>query len=187
MLSSIIVENFKSYRRAELELAPLTVLIGANASGKSNAIEALRLLSWVAQGRVLDDIRRDIQENDRAVRGAVMRLGFENAPAFTLSCRTTHKKWDRYSVTLRRTADDNLHVEQEKLGGERQNAWLFEVDEHRETTGNVRVKYNNFARGRNKKIMCADNMAVLSQFQSPARFGASHERSASEIPDVSNL
>lgn len=188
MLSSIAIENFKSYRRAELELAPLTVLIGANASGKSNAIEALRLLSWVAQGRVLGDIRRDIQENDRAVRGSVMRLGFENAPAFSLSCRTTHEEWDRYSVTLRRTADDNLHVEWEELGGERQNVPLFKVVASRETTGNIWVAYNNFARGGNKpEVVCADNMAVLSQFQSPARFGASHKRSAREIPGVCNL
>ena len=188
MLSSIIVENFKSYRRAELELAPLTVLIGANASGKSNAIEALRLLSWVAQGRVLGDIRRDVQENDRAVRGSVMRLGFENAPAFTLSCRTTHEEWDRYSVTLRRAADDNLHIEREELGGERRHVPLFKVVESRETTGKIRVAYNNFARGGNKpKVICVDNMAVLSQFQSPARFGAPHRRSAREIPEVSNL
>lgn len=34
MLSSFTIENFKSYREATLKLAPLTVLIGANASGK---------------------------------------------------------------------------------------------------------------------------------------------------------
>lgn len=45
MLKSFSIKNFKSYRRATLPLAPLTVLIGANASGKSNAIEAMRLLS----------------------------------------------------------------------------------------------------------------------------------------------
>nr|WP_071822754.1 AAA family ATPase [Microcystis aeruginosa] len=32
------------------------VLIGANASGKSNALEAIRLLSWLAKGSRLDDI-----------------------------------------------------------------------------------------------------------------------------------
>ena len=38
MLSSFTIENFKSFREAAtLEFAPLTVLIGANASGKSNA------------------------------------------------------------------------------------------------------------------------------------------------------
>lgn len=36
MLQSIRIEGFKSYRSAELPLAELTVLIGANASGKSN-------------------------------------------------------------------------------------------------------------------------------------------------------
>ena len=49
MLSSFTIQNFKSYRDATLKLAPLTVLIGANASGKSNAIEGLRLLSWIIE------------------------------------------------------------------------------------------------------------------------------------------
>lgn len=57
MLSSFTIENFKSYREATLKLAPLTVLIGANASGKSNAIEALRLLSWIAAGNRLGALR----------------------------------------------------------------------------------------------------------------------------------
>ena len=47
MLTSFTLERFKSYDKqgATLHLAPLTVLIGANASGKSNVVEALRLLS----------------------------------------------------------------------------------------------------------------------------------------------
>jgi predicted ATPase len=32
-------------------------LIGANAAGKSNAIAALRLLSWLAQGQKLSSIQ----------------------------------------------------------------------------------------------------------------------------------
>lgn len=46
LLTSITIRNFKSYKEATLPLAPLTLLIGANASGKSNAVEALRLLHW---------------------------------------------------------------------------------------------------------------------------------------------
>ena len=46
MLTSFTLENFKSFREpATLPLAPLTMLAGANASGKSNLVEALRLLS----------------------------------------------------------------------------------------------------------------------------------------------
>ncbi len=47
MIQSVTIKNFKSFREATLPLAPLTVLIGANASGKSNAIEAMQLLSWL--------------------------------------------------------------------------------------------------------------------------------------------
>ena len=52
MIQSFTIKNFKSFREATLPLAPLTVLIGANASGKSNAVEAMQLLSWLASGRV---------------------------------------------------------------------------------------------------------------------------------------
>ena len=76
MLSSFTIENFKSYRKATLELAPLTILIGANASGKSNAIEALRLLSWIAEGKRLGTIRHDLLEKERAIRGNVGDLAY---------------------------------------------------------------------------------------------------------------
>jgi AAA15 family ATPase/GTPase len=45
MLVKIAIENFKSIgKRIELEVKPLTILIGPNASGKSNILEALSLL-----------------------------------------------------------------------------------------------------------------------------------------------
>ena len=80
MLSSFTVENFKSYHQASsLKLAPLTVLIGANAAGKSNVIEALRLLSWLAAGNRLGTIRHALQENDHTVRGKIDDLPFRDA------------------------------------------------------------------------------------------------------------
>ena len=39
MLSSFAVEEFKSYRKTTPKPAPPTILIGANAPDKSNAIE----------------------------------------------------------------------------------------------------------------------------------------------------
>ncbi len=38
MIKSFIFENFKSYEKAQLELEDLTILIGTNAAGKTNAI-----------------------------------------------------------------------------------------------------------------------------------------------------
>jgi len=68
MLSSFTVKNFKSYRQGTLTLEPLTLLIGANGSGKSNLVEALRLLSWIAQGNTLGSIRHAVQERRHVKR-----------------------------------------------------------------------------------------------------------------------
>lgn len=53
MFTSISLINFKSYRKATLPLAPLTLLIGANASGKSNA-RKLRALITTHNPALLD-------------------------------------------------------------------------------------------------------------------------------------
>ena len=64
MFSEFRYEDFKSYREARFPLAPLTLLIGTNASGKSNALEGIRFLSWLSKGQRLDDALRSVQEDD---------------------------------------------------------------------------------------------------------------------------
>jgi predicted ATPase len=54
MLKKLILENWKSFRYAELPIDPLTVLIGTNASGKTNAIEAFTFLKRIANGEKID-------------------------------------------------------------------------------------------------------------------------------------
>jgi len=48
------IENFKSINRLELELAPLTILVGPPASGKSNILDALALLGYFNRIKLLD-------------------------------------------------------------------------------------------------------------------------------------
>ncbi|MDZ8035508.1 AAA family ATPase [Nostoc sp. DedSLP04] len=54
MLKQLILENWKSFRYAELPLDPLTVVIGTNASGKSNVVEALEFLQRIARGENIE-------------------------------------------------------------------------------------------------------------------------------------
>lgn len=49
MLTRLEISGFKSFTDFEVDFAPLTVIAGANASGKSNLIEALRLVKGLAQ------------------------------------------------------------------------------------------------------------------------------------------
>jgi predicted ATPase len=74
MIQSFSIENFKSFRKATLPLAPLTLLIGANASGKSNAIEAIQLLAWLGSGRSLNDLFYDVREQELSLRGGFQDL-----------------------------------------------------------------------------------------------------------------
>ena len=45
MLKKIIIENFKSFRNAEIDLKNFNVLVGPNASGKSNFLDAIEFIS----------------------------------------------------------------------------------------------------------------------------------------------
>ncbi|MCK4258551.1 MAG: AAA family ATPase [Halanaerobiales bacterium] len=56
MITRLKIKNFKSFLDAELKLGPLTVLIGTNASGKSNLRDALRFLHGVGRGYSLPEI-----------------------------------------------------------------------------------------------------------------------------------
>ena len=53
MLTELSVENWKSVKAATLHIDPLTVLIGANSSGKSNLLDAFAFLNRLSSGLML--------------------------------------------------------------------------------------------------------------------------------------
>ncbi|MCP4546705.1 MAG: AAA family ATPase [bacterium] len=58
MIRRLSVKNFKSIRDASLDLERLTVVIGANGSGKSNLIKAVEFLAAVAADDLADAVRK---------------------------------------------------------------------------------------------------------------------------------
>lgn len=186
MLSSFTLENFKSYREATLDLEPLTVLVGANASGKSNLVEALRLSSWIAQGNRLGSIRHALRGNECPIRGDVKDLFRGGKRSFQLSCRTTRPDWNLYSIELERRGDGELHISEEKLSRSDERVPLFQIMDRNRETGAVWAAYNNFAPGgRKPQVPCNDQEAVLMQLQSPARFSPRHKKSYELISQIS--
>jgi len=55
MLKRVRIKGYKSLIDVEVKLTPLAVLFGPNASGKSNFLDALQLLSKVATSKTLKD------------------------------------------------------------------------------------------------------------------------------------
>jgi predicted ATPase len=57
-ITRVLLENYKSIARCDVELGPLTFLVGANGSGKSNFLDALRFVADALRSS-LDHALRD--------------------------------------------------------------------------------------------------------------------------------
>jgi predicted ATPase len=184
MLKSIHIENFKSYRSATLHLAPLTVLIGANASGKSNALEAIRLLSWLAQGQKLSSLQYQVNQNDRVVRGHVQDLARKEAANFLIGCSTKETQVPatlKIKVVFRE--GEGLHIESEECIKADDNFLYRTVRPSQGAGTDILVEYNNFAPGRMPRITCHDQQGIFTQLGNAARFSEGHSKSKKVIPN----
>ena len=56
MINSVRLVNFKNFADETLKLGPFTVIVGANASGKSNIRDAFRFLHGIGRGYTLAEI-----------------------------------------------------------------------------------------------------------------------------------
>lgn len=185
MLTAINLNNFKSYQNESLPLAPLTLMIGANASGKSNAIEGFRFLCWLAQGQKLDVLRHQVQDSDRVIRGDVRTLGYLDADCFGLGCRTDDPEWNQLDIELS-LREGELHISKESINSPSEKFPLYRIEQASQgLTNNIRVAYNNFVQGgRKPQIDCTDQVGVLAQLVSPATFDKKHVKARKVIPEV---
>ncbi|MBW4688826.1 MAG: AAA family ATPase [Komarekiella atlantica HA4396-MV6] len=103
MLKQLILENWKSFRYAELPLDPLTVLIGTNASGKSNVVEALEFLQRIVRGENLEAALAG-DKTLPSIRGGVEWAALKPETEFTFKALIQgqdHKTEYLYSITLK--------------------------------------------------------------------------------------
>jgi len=186
-LQGLLIKDFKSYKKAFLHLAPVTLLIGANASGKSNALEALQLLSWLARGRRLDEVFRAVQDSEILLRGRIRDLTNNDEKAFTFGYILTEGHWNMLGLTVD-VGDDRLRIHNETIISNDNKMPLYESKDSDDSySGSIDVFYNNFSKGNNKPtVKCTDQQAVFTQLISPARFGAKHKKSQDEIPKACN-
>lgn len=89
MLKHLRLERFKNFEDAGLDLGPLTLLVGTNASGKSNLRDAFRLLHGVSRGYTMAEIigEKWIEGGVlqwKGIRGGTREVAYQQAPAFAL-------------------------------------------------------------------------------------------------------
>ena len=84
MIDRIVIKNFKSFRNVDLKLGRMNLFIGTNASGKSNFLEALRVLQGIGLGLTISEIldgkpRTAISEAWERIRGGSRYARFAGA------------------------------------------------------------------------------------------------------------
>lgn len=95
MIKKIELHNWKSFIFSELYIDPLTFIIGTNASGKSNMLDALFFLKQAADGVVISDIGHNIRGGTEGMirngeKAFTLKVEVENRDCelhYTLSCR----------------------------------------------------------------------------------------------------
>ena len=95
MIRSLRLVNFKNFADETLKVGPFTVIVGANASGKSNIRDALRFLHGIGRGYTLAEILGGKYGvgayvewiGIRGAMGEIARLGQEGF-SITLESRT---------------------------------------------------------------------------------------------------
>ena len=95
MITSIRLINWKSFEDATLYIDPLTVLIGANASGKSNVLDALEFLQMFVKGTALEQIANDVVHPLRGGRDWLPLRGKSDF-AFQIFFEREGIKWEYY-------------------------------------------------------------------------------------------
>ncbi|MCP3104223.1 AAA family ATPase [Myxococcus sp. K15C18031901] len=130
MLQQIQLQNFKSFVEETVSFVGFNLLVGANASGKSNLFDALKFLQGVALDQSVSDVLRGRTEGERemwpGIRGAVKEAARGTSTSFTIS--TVWKLDDEivhHSLTCR-TSDEPC-VERESLRTEGYEPYLFDT------------------------------------------------------------
>jgi energy-coupling factor transporter ATP-binding protein EcfA2 len=86
-LEELRLPRFKSFHDAALPLGDLTLLIGRNGSGKSNALEALETLALLAQGEDIRDSIDGSRLGGTGIRGGVSGCAPYGETSFEIGCK----------------------------------------------------------------------------------------------------
>lgn len=163
MIKSIRLINWKSYEESTLFIDPLTILIGINSSGKSNAVDALIFLSRIASGvSFFQAINGDVTLS--ALRGGIDWVCRKNTDRFTLEVCMGYEDIDyEYSLTVE-VGEARALVTEEKLtqcGTKKQR--LFYTDLRDGGLSDIPTYFSTGKQGKGQKFDLSRNVSILYQ------------------------
>lgn len=162
MITELRLRNWKSFSDATLFIDPITVIIGTNASGKSNIFDALKLLSALASP--VDFM--DIAKNVRGGAEGIIRRG-EQLCNLTITMEGDKSKEQLiFDVALALDEQRNVYIKDESLilNTTKKNLVLFERKELDEMNKSL-VSVALYTEGKPRYQNFSAKTSVLSQIE----------------------
>jgi predicted ATPase len=162
---------FKSFVDAVIPLTELTLFIGRNASGKSNALDGLVVLSRMAAGDDLRDALDGSRQDAEPVRGGADGCPPFGRDSFELGCRVRAGD-EVYDLAVEVQVRPDLKVVRESLtavrgaeyaGRELVNRELLGTGAARSERMDIEARYFNGKRGLNPSAHFSANRLLISQ------------------------
>ncbi|MEM0993599.1 MAG: ATP-binding protein [Bacteroidota bacterium] len=173
MIKELHLENWKSYASGKLYIDPLTILIGTNASGKSNVVDALLFLQKISRGLQLTSAVRGDQDNE-GIRGNLdwlIKKGEEKATLKIIFQSSIHPSTDyEYFISIVKI-DNRIEVFSEYLSRVKYTKTkkksysknLFYTTEGVSELPSIAAYFATNTQGRGKKVELRKSISVLSQ------------------------
>lgn len=167
MLTRIEIDGFKTFRNFHLDLSPFMVVLGRNASGKSNLFDAIQFVRRLAEVPVIDavqDMRGTVEEmfhtrqdgsaGDQIHIAVEVLLEPRVSDRYSESVEVAHSRM-RYEIRIeRRTSEKNVS----RLFVANESATLIRRDDDRwlrnlQLPGSFRATYLRYAKRKSTVLL----------------------------------
>lgn len=122
MINSIKIKNFRSIQFCDVELSPLTVIVGANSTGKSNLIKALDFISDMTDFGLIDAIYNRGGFNEILPKQYKDLKGREISFELDFKIDSPEKWFEEYGdltvdykVSIKKLADNSIKISKESM------------------------------------------------------------------------
>jgi len=171
MIKEITFKKWKSFDEATLFIDPLTIIIGANASGKSNTLDVLLFLNRLASGvGISQAINGDV--NLSPLRGGFEWICQKPSKQFTIIALVefSEKKEYRFEITIQvnETRAEIFQEELVMLSYQRKNSnpqkkTLYYTKQEESNSSAIPTYFSTGTQGRDKRIDLNRSHCILSQ------------------------
>jgi len=183
MIREVRLKNFKNFRDATLQVGSFSVLVGTNASGKSNVRDAFRVLHAVGRGYRLGEVfgekRGESGEQQwTGIRGGTREVAFHGETSFVISVdmelvlpRGEKPKGVTYTIEIDTGDRSNARpkVTKECLVIDTYNHPIFDSHPDDIPAGgdrdHIKAKVRKLSRGRHPTVQFLNSKPILAQMR----------------------